>query len=474
MMAIKRSDWRYTINDWRTTASNGRMSRIANRLTTFLNKPIYTSPLTIFRFAFGIMMFISLVRFAANGWIDAQYIQPEFFFTFYGFEWVKPLNETGMYAVFAVMMLAALFVAFGIFYRISIITFFLLFTYVELIDKTNYLNHYYFISLLSFLMCFLPSNLAGFKNLRGFVFIIQLQIAIVYFFAGIAKINSDWLLHAMPLKIWLASKADLPLIGNLLTERWVAYTFSWCGMLFDVSIIFFLFNRKTVWYAYAVVVVFHTLTAILFPGIGMFPFIMMVCATIFLPATFHEQVLQIANRGWRMIDLKIPSMQFNLWPKIHNLKFYLIPTFTIFFLIQFALPFRYLLYPENLFWHEQGYRFSWRVMLMEKAGTVFFTIRGSDGKLFEVNNRDFLTMQQEKQMSTQPDMILQFAHHLAELYHSKEVYAEAYVALNGRASQLLIDPMQNLCEVQDGFANKEWITSPHSLNEVEVLTASNR
>lgn len=462
------------------------MNGVIEKLKTSLLPPLGGGgALIVFRFAFGIMMFLSLVRFAANGWIDALYIQPKFFFAFYGFEWIKPLSATGMYAVFAVMMIASLFVAFGFFYRISIITFFLLFTYVELIDKTNYLNHYYFISLLSFLMCFLPmtSKPRRFFNSpllrRGVggkvaVFLIQLQMATVYFFAGIAKINSDWLVHAMPLKIWLASKADLPLIGNLLTEEWVAYAFSWCGMLFDVCIVFFLFNRKTVWYAYAVVVVFHTLTAILFPGIGMFPFIMMVCATIFLPVTFHEQVLQIANRGWRMAGLKIPNLQFNLWPKIHNLKFYLIPTFAIFFLIQFTLPFRYLLYPENLFWHEQGYRFSWRVMLMEKAGTVFFTVRDSDGKLFEVNNRDFLTMQQEKQISTQPDMILRFAHHLAELYQSKEVYAEAYVCLNGRASQLLIDPKQNLCKVQDGFANKEWITSPHFLDQIEVLTASNR
>ncbi|MCW5907045.1 MAG: HTTM domain-containing protein [Chitinophagales bacterium] len=439
------------------------MKGVIEKVKTSLLPPLGGGgALIVFRFAFGIMMFLSLVRFAANGWIDALYIQPKFFFTFYGFEWIKPLSATGMYAVFAIMMLASLFVAFGFFYRISIITFFLLFTYVELIDKTNYLNHYYFISLLSFLMCFLPANLAGFKNLRGlrgFIFIIQLQMATVYFFAGIAKINSDWLLHAMPLKIWLASKSNLPLIGNLLTEEWVAYAFSWCGMLFDVSIAFFLFNRKTVWYAYAVVVVFHTLTAILFPGIGMFPYIMMVCATVFLaPLTPRRGGGEVPQNIWNVINLKTAL-------KTSPIGGGLVGTF---FLIQFALPFRYLLYPENLFWHEQGFRFSWRVMLMEKAGTVFFTVRNADGKLFEVNNRDFLTMQQEKQMSTQPDMILQFAHHLADVYQSKEVYAEAYVALNGRASQLLIDPKQNLCEVQDGFANKSWITSPALVSNVQL------
>lgn len=469
-MMVTKSNTRFSLNEVRPHAVSSRISHIANRITELLNSPSPFAPLIFFRFAFGIMMFLSLLRFAANGWIDALYIQPKFYFTYYGFEWIKPLGATGMYAVFAVMMLASLFVAFGFFYRISIITFFLLFTYVELIDKTNYLNHYYFISLLSFLMCFLPSNLNNSKSQRVFVFLIQLQMAIVYFFAGIAKINSDWLLHAMPLKIWLATKADLPLIGNLLTEEWVAYAFSWGGMLFDVSIAFFLFNRKTVWYAYAVVLVFHTLTAILFPGIGMFPYIMMVCATIFLPASFHERVLKI-------LDFKFQKSDYNssVKPEFITHHSSLITLFlSSFFLLQIALPFRYLLYPENLFWHEQGYRFSWRVMLMEKAGTVFFTVKNAEGKLMEVNNRQLLTMQQEKQMSTQPDMILQFAHHLATVYSSKEVYAETYVCLNGRASQLLIDPKQNLCEVKDGFENKIWITcltQPLTGKEVQIAKA---
>jgi len=360
------------------------------------------------------------------------------------------------------MMLASLFVAFGFFYRASIVTFFLLFTYVELIDKSNYLNHYYFISIVSFLLCLLP---LGKKVPRWVIITLQLQMAIVYFFAGIAKINPDWLLNAMPLKIWLASKSDLPVLGNLLTQDWVAYVFSWCGMFFDVCIAFFLFNRRTVWYAYAVVVVFHVLTAILFPMIGVFPFVMIVCATVFLPVEFHERLLKIAN-------CELPIADFNSQSKIRNPKLQ-IAVLCIFFLTQILIPLRSHFYSGNLFYHEQGYRFSWRVMLMEKAGTVFFTVKNKQGKLFEVDNRDFLTMQQERQMSTQPDMILQFAHHLQKVYNTTEVYAEAYVCMNGRSSNLFIDPKQNLCEVKDGFQNKTWITaSPQPLSNGEGLTAS--
>ena len=75
-----------------------------------------------------------------------------------GFEWVEPLGSTGMHLLFFIIILSALFIALGFFYRVSAIIFFAGFTYVELIDVTTYLNHYYFISLVAFIMIWLPAN----------------------------------------------------------------------------------------------------------------------------------------------------------------------------------------------------------------------------------------------------------------------------------------------------------------------------
>lgn len=414
----------------------------------FLFEQVSAAPLIVFRVAFGIMMFLSLVRFAANGWIDSLYVQPKLFFTYYGFEWIKPLNATGMYLVFGIMMAAALLIAFGRLYRISAITFFVLFTYVELIDKTNYLNHYYFISVMAFLFCLLPVSKTTVP--RWAILTLQLQMAVVYFFAGIAKINADWLLNAMPLKVWLPTKTNVPVLGLIVDQPWLAYAFSWCGMLFDVCIAFFLFNRRTVWYAYALVIIFHVLTSILFPFIGMFPFIMIVCATIFLPAQFHKKVAA----AFRLNSSSNAATANSILP---GLQYAVVTLLALHFTIQLLLPFRYVLYPDRLFTTEQGYRFSWRVMLMEKVGIVFFTFKNANGQLVEVNNRNFLTMQQEKQMSTQPDMILQFAHYLKNYYHTNEVYAEAYVTINGRGSRLFLNPRVNLAQQEDNFAHKNWI-----------------
>ena len=191
-----------------------------------------------------------------KGWVQEFYVQPGFQFTYLWFGWVKPLNESGMITVFIAMLTATICISSGLYYRISIISFFLLFTYVELLDKTYYLNHYYFVSLLSFLLIFLPLNarLALDNKLgvrprqahvpRWTVRAIKLQLVILYVFAGIAKLNPDWLFAAQPLRIWLRASSELPIIGWLFGYTWVAYAMSWAGMFYDLTIPFFLLWRK--------------------------------------------------------------------------------------------------------------------------------------------------------------------------------------------------------------------------------------
>ena len=69
------------------------------------------------------------------------------------------------------------------------------------------------------------------------------MLFIVYFCAGIAKINSDWLLEAQPLKTWLPGKYDLPLVGEYLSQNWTYYFMSWGGMIYDIIIGFLLFSK---------------------------------------------------------------------------------------------------------------------------------------------------------------------------------------------------------------------------------------
>ncbi len=414
-------------------------------------------------------MLISTIRFAAKGWISKLYIEPQYFFSYWGFEWMKPLEGIGMYIIFALIGLCCILILIGLFYRVAAVSFFLLFSYVELLDKTNYLNHYYFISILAFIMIWLPAHRYFSvdawlkpsllqKNIpRWTVDILKLQVGMVYFYAGVAKINPDWLLHAHPLKIWLPAKSNLPLIGRLFDYEITAYLFSWFGVLYDISIPFLLLLKKTRKYAFAAVIIFHLLTWLLFP-IGMFPFIMIFAALIFFSPAFHQKILD-------KIAAILPKAKPVNFSKTYQTSQPVLIILSLFIVIQMLLPWRYLLYPGKLFWHEQGYRFSWRVMLMEKAGYATFTVKDKvTGQYQIVSPYEYLTPAQEKMMATQPDMILQFSKFLQKEFEKKgyqqaEVYAKVYATLNGSGSRLLIDPEVNLAAQSYSIGHKPWILS---------------
>ncbi|HET6245232.1 MAG TPA: HTTM domain-containing protein [Bacteroidia bacterium] len=431
---------------------------------------MHIAPLAVFRILFGLIMTVGIIRFALNGWIEEMYLKPGFFFTYAGFEWVQPFSPLLMYAWFAFSGIAALFIALGLYYRFSTILFFITFTYIELIDKSNYLNHYYFISIVAFLMIFLPANryfsLDTYRNPAleiekipaWMINSLKLQLGIVYFYAGIAKLNYDWLINAMPLKIWLPANAGWPVIGSLFDEEWVAYLFSWSGAIYDLMIPFLLLSARFRPVAYFAVIVFHVLTWILFP-IGMFPYVMILLTLIFFSPSFHLKII-----GFLKNLLPVNNVKAFSTPQAFTAKKLILFVFCLHFFIQVLLPLRYLLFPGKLFWTEQGYRFSWRVMLMEKAGTAFFYVTDPvSGGTDEISICDYLTTNQEKMMCTQPDMILQFAHFLKKEYQKKGiadpiVKVESYATLNGSGSRLYIDPNVNLSALSDNhFSTRTWV-----------------
>ena len=441
--------------------------RIAN-IPAWLDEPVSIAPLVSFRLVFGAVMLFSTLRFWYLGWIEEHFVDTQFTFKFYGFEWVQLLPPAGMYALHVLMVLGALGVMLGLFYRLAAAIFFATFTYVWLIDLTYYLNHYYFVSIIAFLLILVPAHRRfsldcwrrpGLRRLevpRWVVDVFKWQIAIVYIFAGLAKINSDWLLAALPLKIWVPANDRLPLIGGLFDWFWTPWLFSWLGMLYDTTIVFWLSWARTRLLAYFSVVVFHSLTGLMFQ-IGVFPLVMIGATWIFFSENFHERLLRFFEKKWTDTRPRPAVVKARPTPS------WLIGLLALHLSVQVLFPWRYLLYPGNLFWTEEGYRFSWRVMLMEKAGTASFLVRdsrtGREGRVF---NSDFLCAHQEKQMAMQPDMILQYAHFLKKHYAAQGVYepevrAEVYVTLNARPSQLLIDPNLDLTKVQDGWEAKRWI-----------------
>ncbi len=440
-------------------------------------QPVSPDSLAVFRIIFGLLGVASVIRFAANGWIDELYIEPAYHFSYYGFGWVKPWPAWGMYLHFALLGLASLGVALGYRYRLSIAAFFLLFTYVELIDKTTYLNHYYFVSLVSFVMIFLPLNRAMSLDTRraspvdarpsipmAAVWMLRAQIGMVYVFAGIAKLNPDWLLHAQPLRIWLYNSADAPLVDWLVRESWLPYAMSWAGALFDLTIVGWLLYSRTRPFAYAVLVAFHVATGLLFPTIGIFPLVMVGAALIFFEPDWPARLARRlrSQPGAPAIYVSAPAHR----PEDGALSLPVRVVFVlgvVFLCVQAVLPLRHLAYPGNVRWNEEGYRFSWRVLVTEKTGLVKFRVSSPsiEGERLVYPER-YLTPVQVERMATQPDMILETAHIVRDDFASRgyegvEVRADAFVTFNGRPAARLIDPDVDLADVEPGIAPKHWI-----------------
>lgn len=448
----------------------------AERSLRFLTAPRDIAALAVFRMLIGGLMCVGALRFMYNGWIERLYVEPDFHFKYWGFEWVQVPSDTGLYMLYSGIALMAFMVAIGAFYRVAIIAFWCLFTYAELMDVTYYLNHYYFISLLTLIMCFLSPHRAWSvdawmrPSIRSDVlpawqtYWLRFQVGVLYFFAGWAKFETDWLLHAQPLNIWLPPHGGLPLLGPLLELPWVHFAFSWFAFIFDTTIIAFMLWRRTRAYAFVVILIFHYFTHLFF-NIGLFPFIMVFSVLVFFESDWPRKL-----SGYLRMPLPPPAAatQSRVPRRWQPMGAIFAVAVLAFCSIQLLLPLRQWLYPGTVLWHEQGMRFSWRVMLREKSGSLeYHVVMGADKKRVIVSPHEYLTEQQYREMAGQPDLILQLAHHIRDEFVAAgrgpvEVYADSRVSLNGRAAHRMIDPEADLARIEVGLARADWITAPPS------------
>lgn len=419
----------------------------------------------VFRAAFGLLMFVATLRFMARGWVDEILAAPAFHFTFSGFSWVRPLPQPWLDVQYVVMATAALCIGLGVRVRLAAGVFFVLFTWAELVEKAAYLNHYYFVSLVALLLTIVRTDqwcalLPERRSVDGdgggggtidarWLWLFRGQIVCVYFFAGLAKVDGDWLLHAEPLRIWLQTAGEWPVIGRFMTSSTVAHAMSIIGCLFDLSIWAFILWPRTRVVAYVVAVVFHLTVWKLFP-IGLFSPVMLVSATLLFSPSWPRRFMTSATASatTRTTSSRWPTVFVALW-----------------LAVQVLLPLRHYAIPGVTNWTERGFRFAWRVMLIEKTGTVEYRVVGGDDDSlrYSVFPGDELTAQQHRQMRTQPDMILQYAHHLRDVAAARgegvvRVYADAWASLNGRRAQRLVDPAIDLASVDDTvLSSSSWI-----------------
>ncbi|MEM9516740.1 MAG: HTTM domain-containing protein, partial [Actinomycetota bacterium] len=327
-----------------------------------------------FRCAFGALVVIGQVRFLARGWVEEFYLAPEVHLTYPGLGWVRPLPTPAMYAVVVGLGLLGVAIAVGWRTRMAAALFAIGFTYTELIDAALYLNHYWFISLAAVVLAVVPTARDGTVAAVS-VLALRGQLAVVYVFAGVAKLNDDWLLRGEPLSTWLAARTDRPLIGPLLDEPYVGLGLSWAGALFDLTIVGWLLWRRSRPIAYVALVVFHIATAALFQ-IGMFPWVMILLTPIFFPPSWPHD---LASRVRAVLGVEPPRSSETIGVRPDRVPRRPAGRVTIGVLValaamNIALPLRHHAADGNVRWNDDGYLLSWRVMLTERASHVRFEV----------------------------------------------------------------------------------------------------
>jgi len=281
------------------------------------------------------------------------------------------------------------------------------------------------------------------------LWLLQFQIGIVYFYGGLAKLSPDWLLHAQPMQNWLPK--PFPVFSQFMTHKQIAFFFSYGGFFLDLLIVPLLLWKRTRLLAFIAGLFFHLTNSQLF-NIGVFPWFMIAGTMLFFSPDWPRQVLK--RLPWKA------TVQANETPRLSHLTFGLLLLYASF---QILFPLRHWLYPGNVSWTEEGHRFSWHMKFRDKEMRyAFVVVDPVTRKFWKINPRNYLTSRQANKVGTRPDMILQFAKHLANEYEKKgvpgaEVHANVLISLNGRKAQPMIDPKIDLAAQPRNLLPAPWI-----------------
>jgi vitamin K-dependent gamma-carboxylase len=337
-------------------------------------------------------------------------------------------------------------------------------------------------------------------------------VGVPYFFAGIAKLNFDWLFRAEPLREWLLDDSDFPLIGGLFAYEPVVYAMAIGSTLLDLASPFLLLHRRTRTAVYGLTLAFHFMNSRLF-GIGIFPWMMIVATTLFFDADWPRRFIASLRSGRLVTRLAIaggfaigfavggllpdtfsyfrasvggfgvavfvfhalpgplrqatharplrrptPWQRFRLGPA---LAWFL----AIWVAVQLLLPLRHWLYPGNHNWTDEGHRFAWNLLVRQKRIVATFIVTDpATDETWTVSPSGFLNPFQVGRVTTYPDIALQFAHHVERYYREQrglgdlEVRVRTFGWLNTREPQELIRPNVDLTKVDRPYISPaDWI-----------------
>lgn len=466
-----------------------------NRFTNYLHRPVSPSSLGLFRILFGLVMFIQTAYFIQTGFVKKNILDPIIHFKYHFFQFLEPLPDPAMHLLMWVMLLSTVLIMTGFFYRAGVLVFLLTFTYLCLLDKGYFNNHYYLISLMCFLMLWLKADgwgALGKKAVKSIpnwqIFILKSQMVIVFFVAGLNKINPYWLIEFQPMAFILERKAEvsgLPFLKSMA----IAAFFSYGGFLLDLLVGFGLWWKRTRLISILALIAFNVLNFWMFWNIGeigIFPLMLLSTIILFvepeLPAQWWKRYFpketgsfkkQKKGKNAKKKDGKTKPVAVQktvvdvneFIQKPDKKQQWLAIGIGAYLLFHLIFPFRHLLYPGHVDWTGEGQRFAWRMKIMAKEADVnFFIKNGETGEKYPVNVAKMLSPKQYTNLVYYPDVIPQLAQRLKKEAIAKGIPKPQVVAdfnvefMRSHPKQPIIDPELDLSNVRiRAFRHSDWI-----------------
>ncbi|RZF35606.1 hypothetical protein LSTR_LSTR005134 [Laodelphax striatellus] len=439
-----------------------------DKLTALFYRPCDATSLSAVRVLFGIVMLIDTLE--ERGFTEAERLwgdPKECRFPLFNF--LRPLPLKWMYFLYTIMSFGAIGISFGAYYRFSCLLLTLPYWYILLLNKSVWNNHSYLYGLLCFLMtCSSASNVWSFDRLiRKKKYddtvplwnysILRFQLFALYFFAGLKKMNRDWLSGYSMMELsthWVFSPFTLWMsIENV--DHLVVHII---GFLLDLTGGFLIFFDQTRPIAFLFLSLFHLMNSRLF-HIGMFPYMCLVTMPLFCRMDWPKQMLKFVNACVHNKEIKTSEVPDKMM-KIGLRERFISLTLIFYMCLQCFMPYSHFVTKGYNNWTNGLYGYSWDMMVHTwiRHRIVLKDVDRTSGqepitKQQNYNNQNILSQAWVKtdRWTTHADMLLQYAHcierNIVDEHPNMKnisVHVDVWYSLNGRFQQRMFDPRVDL------------------------------
>lgn len=433
--------------------------------------------LGLFRIVFGLFMTYYCLYYHQAQFIKQGLMAPAMHFKYEGFEWVGLLPEPAMRGILFAMGIAALLMTIGIWMKPATLFYAIGLSYFTLAEKAYYNNHIYLFILLCVLLAFTDADrffsARGNRNYgpvipRWQIFLLQLQVCMVYFYGGLAKLSPDWLFRQEPMRTMVTKYMGYDSVA-------AAYFLNYAGLLIDLGAPLLLFYKPLRKWGVAAYMFFNLSNSQLFDDIGIFPFVMLTALLLYfetheLPwlrnftgsAGFFQEP---APNGKRAKKSTQPSVSALVPTGPAPLAPWLKWTLLAYWTFQCFFPFRGFFLPNPMDYTTIGNRFSWRMKIDTRTPeeVAYFVRLAKTGEERQLKIETYLNPMQIKLLTMDPRAAADFAHYLRDKGEKvsgvpPKIRAQIKFAYNGRPAQYFVDSQIDLSTVQHTpYQKLDWV-----------------